>query len=324
MTPQLPNGPGPLVFDPGDEVADLVTEWVRRPALRSLVETFGGAWPTTTSLRRLLEELTEFSERWDLRAGASRFDLPIVDASSLPFSEVPSAADALGLVRQPLPSGEASDCILVLGGLATGTTSRIEYLSFLVERGLVRPSRGIVLLGSFRPLVAKEHEFLAVRHPELADARTEVELLERHLTSAIATGTEWVHEGSGTVGTDGRRAHLHAHRAGAPPQHVLAAASSDPERRAANTADTLEFAASELPLVAGCRIQLVTSAVYAVYQFFDAVRVLGSHQVSIEMLGVPPERSSRAQGPAAQLQEIRSCIRSALLLVTSTGAPRSP
>jgi hypothetical protein len=63
----------------------------------------------------------------------------------------------------------------------------------------------------------------------------------------------------------------------------------------------------------------VTSAIYAVYQLFDAIRVLGPYGTSIEMLGVPPERSPTPQRPAAQIQEIRSCIRSALLLLASVG-----
>jgi len=82
----------------------------------------------------------------------------VVDAE-VPPSVRCRAADALGLVRQPPPSGDASDYVVVLGGLATGTTSRIEYLESLVKAGVVRPARGIVLLGSFRPLAAKEREF---------------------------------------------------------------------------------------------------------------------------------------------------------------------
>jgi hypothetical protein len=311
--------PARLIYRPGDDVEDLVAEWVNRPALRSLVKAFGGAWPGTTAPRALLDRLAKFSEIWDLRAGASRLELPVVDAEVPPFSAVPAAADALGLVRQPPPSGDASDYVVVLGGLATGTTSRIEYLESLVKAGVVRPARGIVLLGSFRPLAAKEREFLRNRYLTLPGAATEVDLLERHLDVVFPTGTSWVSEFDGDVEIDPHRACLHAQRVGTPTQHVLAAASSDPGQRPANTADTLEFAAARLSFVAGDRLQLVTSAIYAVYQLFDAIRVLGPYGTSIEMLGVPPERSPTPQRPAAQIQEIRSCIRSALLLLASVG-----
>ena len=307
-----------LVFNPGDDVERLVSEWVHRPALRELVQAFGGTWPTRSTLPSLLHHLMEFSAIWDLRAGASRSELPFIDSEVSPFNNVPAAADALGLVHQSPPTGEGCDYVYVLGGLATGTTSRIKYLKSLIDSDLIRPSQGIAVLGSFRRLTNKEHDFLAERYPELAAATTEVDLLKGQIDTAFPTDAEWNIDLDGKPTNDHRRTQLHAHRDSTPIQHVLAAASSDPERRPANTADTLEFAAERLALSAGAHLQLITSAIYAVYQFFDAIRVLGLRGMAIEMLGVPPEQSPTPQRPAAQVQELRSSIRSASLLLASS------
>ena len=52
---------------PGEERA-LIEDWINRPALRKLVEAFGGTWPTGT-LEEIVARLVEFSEIWDYRAG---------------------------------------------------------------------------------------------------------------------------------------------------------------------------------------------------------------------------------------------------------------
>lgn len=82
------------------------------------------------------------------------------------------------------------------------------------------------------------------------------------------------------------------------------------------------FAAEAMPVNSGDYVQLVTSAIYSVYQFFEAVRVLGfRYGVAVEVVAVPPARALASQSPAAYAQEIRSCLRSALALVrTAKGA----
>ena len=45
---------------PGEERA-LIEDWINRPALRKLVEAFGGRWPTG-DFETVVAELAEFSE----------------------------------------------------------------------------------------------------------------------------------------------------------------------------------------------------------------------------------------------------------------------
>ena len=308
--------PRRLVFRPDDDPVDIVGEWVGRPPLRQLVETFGGTWPADSDLERKLRHLVAFSQIWDHRRGGSRLDISDIDeADRERYLGVPGAADALGLVSQPPPSRLDPAYVAILGGLAVGNLSRISYYGELAGRGLV-PAKGLILLGSFRRLREEETATLRRRAPDLAGADSEAAMLSLAARQICLPSSEWHETRSGDPVGDPQRARLHGWGDGTPPVHVFAAPSSEPDSRTANTADTLAFAAEAMPLYSGDYILLLTSAIYSVYQFFDSVRVLGlRYGTAVEVIGVPPERALASQTPAAQVQEIRSCLRSALALV---------
>jgi hypothetical protein len=191
----------------------------------------------------------------------------------------------------------------------------MAYYQELAESGL-RPLKAVALLGSFRRITEKETAFLDERHPQLASAATEVAMLQQEATRIWPTASGWREESEGDPSTQPNRARLHAWLATAPPVHVFAAASSEPDVRPANTADTLVFAAEQLCLYPGEYVQLVTSGIYSIYQFFESIRMLGiPYGVSVEVLGVPPSRALRRQNAASHAQEIRSSLRAALALV---------
>jgi hypothetical protein len=313
-----------LVFHPDDDPLGVVAEWVTRPALRELVEAFGGAWPVSCGLEARLRQLVEFSEIWDHRKGGSRLDIGDVDEPDRErYSRVPPTADALGLVSQLPPSRLDPDHLVVLGGLAVGNLSRISYYRELAGRGLT-PGTALVLLGSFRGLREEEAAVLRRRAPDLAGADSEATMLMAVARQLCPAPAQWRERRAGDPAADPRLAWLHAWGDGTPPVHVLAAPSSEPGTRPANTGDTLTFAAESMPFEPGDYVQLLTSGIYSVYQFFEAVRVLGlGYGVSVEVAGVPPERALSTPGPAAQAQEIRSCLRSALALARSAPAAGS-
>lgn len=305
-----------LIFHLADDPVDIVAEWTERPALRQLVEAFNGRWPADENLEGKLEHLTAFSELWDHRKGGSRLDIgDVVESDRERYSLVPGAADALGLISQPPPSRMDPDYVAILGGLAAGNLARIAHYDELAERGLI-PSKAVILLGSFRRLREEETAVLRRRATRLADADSEAAMLTMAARQICPASAQWHEVYTGDPIIDPDRAQLHAWGDGIPPVHVFAAPSSAPGTRSANTADTLAFVAETMPIRPGDYVQLITSAIYSVYQFFESVRVLGlRYGVSLEVVGVPPEHSPSSQSPAAQVQEIRSCIQSALALV---------
>src|SRR5262249_36171874 len=100
---------------------------------------------------------------------------------------------------------------------------------------------------------------------------------------------------------------------------LYAAKSGDPEQRAANTADTYRQFAADVNLGPQSRLLLITTHIYAPYQHMDAIRVLGLPTgVDIETVGLPPALSPRSFSAAWYLQEVRSTLRSAQLLLAAS------
>ncbi|GGM16058.1 hypothetical protein [Nakamurella endophytica] len=305
-------GHDPLVFEPGDSATRIVEEWLERPALRLLVERFGGTWPSKGGVVHRLEALHEFSVVWDRRQGASRLHIvEAVEGAEL-ADLVLKAAQELGLVVQPPLQRRSYDWAFVLGGLATGCLSRVQALSALITAGT--RVDGVALLGSFRQL---QDEELATLSDESFEALTEVVTLQAASDRWLHTA-DWAEQLTGNLVSDPRRASFRASAEGMHGLnvHAFASASSEPQKRAANTADTYHTAVAELSPGSGAHILLVTSRIYR-YQWLDAIRVLGRPcELSIELYGTESGANSRRSfGPSWYLQELRSMITSSLAVL---------
>jgi hypothetical protein len=96
---------------------------------------------------------------------------------------------------------------------------------------------------------------------------------------------------------------------------VIAAPSSAPEERRANSVDTYHWWAEKVGGLAGRRLLLVTNPIYVPYQGAGAIEVFGlRHGASIETVGVSrgaADLGAQTQTflPSNYLQEIRSAIR---------------
>ena len=136
---------------PGEERA-LIEDWINRPALRKLVETYGGTWPTG-DLETVVAELVEFSEIWDYRAGKRDRHMFHDDQDEPdPHAELTYwAAEELGMIDPPPRRGVGYDYLLILGGLATGVEPRVRYAAQLVDEGLEIRQQIAALGRSVRP-----------------------------------------------------------------------------------------------------------------------------------------------------------------------------
>lgn len=300
-----------LTYSPRSDPAAAVEAWVERPALRQMIEAFGFEWPAG-DLSSRLEQLVDLSAVWDRRSGRSRLEIDDAGLDVELKSRLVGWAGELGLVDGAPPSAAHHDIVLVLGGLVTGCVSRVKHLADLIGRGEVRVPR-IALLGSFREL--KEAE-LALAGEVAPGARTEVEVLMAMADSLQPGGGRWHSEQRGDPLADPARAELVAGRGEDPQVVAFAAASGAPAERPANTADTYRQVATHLRFTAGTRVLIVTTHIYATYQHWDAVRILGlPYGVELETVGTPPAVSRRAFTPAWYAQEIRSTLRSGRDLV---------
>jgi hypothetical protein len=104
---------------------------------------------------------------------------------------------------------------------------------------------------------------------------------------------------------------------------VVAAPSSEPERRRADTADSYAFFAERIAeLEPGERLLLVTTALHVPAQHATAVRMLQlPFAVEVDTVGIEPssarEPARRPSGATAYLLEIRSTVRALAQLLAA-------
>ncbi|WP_341716673.1 hypothetical protein QQG74_22155 [Micromonospora sp. FIMYZ51] len=306
--------------DAGTTVAG-IGDWVDSAPLRDLVACFGGRWPTG-DLGAVLAGLDEFSARhWDFRAGRERPDAREPDLDPVTAGRARAAAIALGMVRPLPPARPRYAHLVVLGGLAHACLRRVAYAADLLRRGL-RVTGELAVLGSYRPLSDVERRTLA--EAGVTGCDTEVDALD--------AAVRWTFDVAGPDAEDGLDAG-HPHHSwssrtyrisGRPPVRVLAAPSSEPERRRAHTADTQRFWAGHVDLAGGDQVLLVTAPIYVPFQHCDALRTLAvPHGCGVDTVGVDPTRPDVARlpeptlTPGRYLQETRSAIRSMRTLHTA-------
>jgi len=305
----------PIVFEyrPDEDLLDDIAMWLHLPALRTLVERFGGEWPTTDDLAELAHRLYEFSGVWDRRSGQTRLDLEQLEDGDERISGLIDLVEELGMVTPAPPKGGVYDWVLILGGLAGGCRRRVEFGAALLADHTIDLGQGACLLGSFRELHPDE---LLIAREYTSDARTEVDLLRALADREFPSDMPWQMTLKGDPLGAPRIASFRALRAGPVSLRLYASASSDPNQRPANTADTYRQFADDVRLRSPSRLLLVTTQIYARYQHWDGVRILGlPHRVSLETVGVPVASLGGPLTPAGYLQEVRSAIRSAVALV---------
>jgi len=321
--PEYANVPLP-VFDPAlspESLFESLEEWVFSPALRDLVEMFGGAGIIGGNrLSVVLEALDAFSGRWDFRGGKERNLARTKEFAGEHEEVVLAAARALGLVDSPAPGRGPYDHMIVLGGLLRACMLRPRLAAQL--RPLLAAQGTVTGIGAFRPLGGDEVPMVGVLGLDGVD--DEISAMDAGMRLAFGLGAP----SSVSAFYDPENRNLSWSRTrygleGGATIEVVAAPSNDPGRRA-NTPDSYQFWAEDVAKVdPGDHILLVTSAIYVPFQHADAIRMLGlPYGASVDTVGVD---ASLEREPILEqtftasnyLQEVRSTIRSMRLLAAA-------
>lgn len=311
---------------PRTAAIDWVNEWARSPALSELVDAFGGV-EHSDELGTWLERLESFSDRWDFRGGRER---NLVDATHFRpelTDQILVAAETLGLRGPNRPSHPRYSLVVILGGLVRACLARPRHAANLLSKGAVSAD-GVVALGGFRPLRGDEVELAArLIADEISD---EFEAMDAGVRVAFALGehVEEQREDSEEVGC-GWAIRTYQSPDGLPVR-VVAAPSSEPGVRRANTPDTYAWLAGQSGWVApGDSVLLVTTDIYRPFQHADAIRMLTlPYGIDVDLVGVQPglvdERLAQTFQAHHYLQEIRSTIRSMRMLQAAAASAADP
>ena len=297
--------------EPGDakRAIEWIDAWVRDPAMSSLVMVFGGTAWAPLSAAALLGYLDGFSVlNWDFRGGRERNLALEPQFSPDQESAISAAAKALGLDSTAGPRRHSYDAVLMTGGMVRAGIVKPRYLRELVAAGL--GVRSVVFLGGFRPFAGDERE-LAAR----------LGIVGSNEFDAMVGGLDAAFDPLGAPSTDEFVADNPnsswrelSWPSGETSFSVLAAPSSHPESRRADSRDTFRFWA-EHRSGPEHSVLVITTPVYLPYQGSVAVEILGlEFGLAVETVAASGSASdlgadSQLFLPYHKLQEIRSAIR---------------
>jgi hypothetical protein len=276
--------------------------------MAQLVGEFGGC-ATGMAPDALLEYLDSFSAvHWDFRGGQERNLAERVQFSPERDAVILGCAVELGLTQVP-PRRRHYDTVVMTGGMVRAGIAKPRYLRMLIDDGLRVDN--IVFLGGFRPFGGDEQEVATGLGVE---GDNEFDAMVAGLHRAFGPlGAPQLEEFVGATQNESWR-HLSWEASGLRISAV-AAPSSRPESRRANTVDTYRFWAENRRLASEQSVLVVTAPVYVPYQGAGAVEVLGiEYGLAVETVGISRRtghlgRFSQEYEPRHHLQEVRSAIR---------------
>lgn len=284
-----------------------IDDWAAHLLGCGLVEAFGLAAPRVSGVPAL-EFLDDFSARhWDFRAGRERnlAEEPLLTPRQI--AAIRAAVGPLGLDGTPGPRRAHYDSVLMTGGMVRAGIVKPRYLRELGDAGMGFDEA--VFLGGFRPFAGDE---VRVAKQLGVVGGDEVDAMAAGMTRAFGPLPEpTLREYSG--GSRNASWREESWELGERMLRVIAAPSSDPLTRRANTADTFRFWAASRKPTRGS-VLVITTPVYVPYQGAIAVEVLGL-EFGLEVETVATSATANDLGelsqaflPHHQLQELRSAI----------------
>lgn len=313
-------------------IREKIHAWVTSPYLIDLTKMFDADINFGQELRDLLSDLEQFSARWDFRRMARERGVPTDDkmregigaarwlTSSPRFSEDENACvrqnvSRLGLVEGKSPSQLSYDYVIAMGGGRLSCKLRPLRIREFMDAGLGAGT--VVLLGAARPILEDERDATDTYAP---GAVNEFDLIVAGGQQAFGFDASQFKENRFDHPTNVNLSWVVRRfdanwRGQALSIFALSAPSSDPGRRRANSADTLEFFLGQEHVGEDSTLLLVTSQIYVPYVQLEALRTLGIPRgLFVETVGFPMNRMPALQGmsdTSHYLQEIRSAIQAA-------------
>jgi hypothetical protein len=294
--------------DDAERTISAIDAWASSVAMSQLVSAFGGACAEEPGDSRL-DRLNRFAAtNWDFRRGRERnFAAPGELTTSQERLVLDLAAD-LGLAGVERPTLGRYDTIVLTGGMVRAGIVKPRFAAELLAGGLVADH--VVFLGAFRPFAGDE---LVLARALRVDGDNEF--------SAMVTGMERVFGPLGEPAVIERLAddpnaswRELVWESPLARLSVVAAPSSDPQRRRANSIDTYRFWAEHRRGASERSVLQVTTPIYVPYQAAAAVEILGvEFGLAVETVGVSAAASdlgalSQPFRASHHLQELRAAI----------------
>jgi len=288
-----------------DQLLTNCKEWIYSEHLLELIHLFdkeGGMDNYGNNFKDDLIKLHTFVQRWDYRKGQERWT--VQDDSFIEENEsiILNSAKGLDLRDHVRPSVEA-EYILPLGG-----ARRANYVRPLMAKKVLNEfnwrDKTIVALAGTRPINEIEKPFINDYAPYAA---TEYE--------AICSGVEKAFEVSRYDEIEHDDDNINSKSAvrqyesnGNERIYCLAAPSSDPLVRRANSYDTFQFFLQTFGIKKEDRLLLVTSCIYVPFQLLKFMMLAIENGFEVDCIGADPIDGYTLSKTSNYLQEIKGTV----------------
>ena len=303
-----------------EEMKKIIETWIYSDGLLKLISIFNENAPINLPLKEYINWLESFSENWDFRKKQNKAKtcdtkesarwLITDDLLSEEQKELTlEVAKNLGL---DIPALDNYDYICVLGGARLSCLLRPKFAAHLISNHLVN-SKKIILLSSMRPVAETERE---ATNTYAINAKTEYDLMNSGAEISFSFNSVYKEECFRDTSNPNNDWAIREYVSCFNDTKVisLAAPSSLPNERRANSLDTYNFFVDRYNVFPGSKILLITSQIYVPYQQLEAIRGIAfPRNLIVETVGYPSEWNGSLTGmlqASNYLQEIRSTIQS--------------
>ncbi len=285
----------PWVAQTSAAVFARASRWITSRALTSLVAELGGP-----SASAAVSDLVAWSETTlDTRGGRERHDVEPLTWTPQWIDALIAAGEPLGMMRTPGHQRPSYDATVILGGTALGNHLRMQLAAELGRGGIGLGT--LVVLTADRPLTGNERAHAA--RGEHTESENALRNLRDEFGSLSSTGPALTVNGGrdqAFTTDDGRAA------------KVLVAGPPAGSMRA-STVDAVRFALDRIAVGEREHVLVLSSAIYAPFQFFRVAPLLLSRGTRyVELVGTPTAATADRRRLAQRIaQETHAAIHAA-------------
>ena len=281
--------------------------WIYSDSMRRLIRMFDGSLLSEKLGRDRkadIDEVHDFVKRWDFRGGKERWE--VVDDSFVNDNKETILAEAalLGMTNVIDPQTEP-DYILPLGGARMANYDRPMMAKIVVDK-YGYGDKTIVALSGTRPLNDTERPYLEKYAPE--DAATEYDAISAGLEKVFSLEKyeeEYSNNKNPNLCSAVRK---YSNKYKGSNIYSLAAPSSDPDNRRANSYDTFKYLLEHFNIGNGDKLLLVTSCIYVPFQYLKFMNLAIDGGFEVDCIGTNFPGSISMSKPSNYLQEIKGTI----------------
>ena len=288
------------------ELFGYLSKWVYSAELSDLIGLFGGAdllKSYSGNIKEDINMLNEFSTIWDYRKGKERWEVKdesfVIDNRQYIMERI----EGLGLLDITKPV-ITPDYLLPLGGARLSNYDRPQMARKVADEFNLK-NKYIVALSGARPISEIERPFV---DEYATDAKTEYEAINAGLERAfnLKYYKEDKIDNDNINLCSAVRAYCDSYEGNR--VFSLAAPSTEPEVRRANSYDTFNYFLERFRVEKGSKLLLVTSCIYVPFQLLKFVDLAIEGNFEVDCIGSTVINTAKFCKPSNYLQEVKATL----------------